>query len=450
MDKKVYEIWLSLACTPDTATFPHLIESFDSAESIYNATEREIRSAVGSASSDCPRLNNKDLDNANRIYKFCITKGVGLLSYFDDEFPDALRDIPTPPVLLYYRGKLPDFNNSFCCAIVGTRSLSDYGRINAFHLGFDMAKAGAIIVSGMAIGIDAVAHAGALAAGGVTVAVLGSGIDVCYPAQHQRLAREIVKSGCVFTEYAPGTKPDKYNFPRRNRIISGLSRCTVVVEGRENSGSMITARAAKKQKRDVFAFPGNVNHEGSQATNLLIKNGANLCTAADDIVRFYEKDVPCRLNPFNLPEKRLVNMNAVIDELQVSAITYSDNLVIINSMPQNSYEAKRQKTTEKPKEKKPREANVKNEIGERSDKQEQKEIAPKVNDLLTVQDKPQLTFSPEAIKLYKRIPMDDQISIEALTNDDMSLRDVMRVILELEMAGCVVIAPGEKVRRKFK
>lgn len=432
MDKKVYEIWLSLACTPDTATFPHLLESFDSAEEIYNASEREIRSAVGSSSSDCTRLNDKDLANAEHIYTFCTTKGVGLLSYFDDEFPDALKEIPTPPVLLYYRGKLPDFNNSFSCAVVGTRSLSDYGRINAFHLGFDMAKAGAIVVSGMAVGIDGVAHSGALAAGGITVAVLGSGIDVCYPAQHQRLAREIVKAGCVFTEYAPGTKPDKYNFPRRNRIISGLSRCTVVVEGRENSGSLITARAAKKQGREVFAFPGNVNHEGSQVTNLLIKNGANLCTAADDIVRFYEKDVPCRLNPFNLPEKRLVNMNAVLDELQVSAITYSDNLVIMNPAPQRRYDPKPPRKTEAPKAK------------------TASESAAQADDGKLNSDKQQLSFSPEAMKLYKRIPMDSQISMEALTTDEMSLRDVMRALLELEMAGCVVIAPGEKVRRKFK
>ena len=441
MDKKVYEIWLSLACSPDTATFPHLLESFDSAEDIYNATEREIRSAVGSASSDCPRLNNKDLDNANRIYNFCTTKGVGLLSYFDEDFPHSLREIPTPPVLLYYRGKLPDFNNSFCCAVVGTRSLSDYGRINAFHLGFDMAKAGAIIVSGMAVGIDGVAHAGALAAGGVTVAVLGSGIDVCYPQQHQRLAREIVKAGCVFTEYAPGTKPDRFNFPKRNRIISGLSRCTVVVEGRESSGSMITARAAKKQGREVFAFPGNVNHEGSQAANLLIKNGANLCTAADDIVRFYEKDVPCRLNPFNLPEKRLVNMNAVIDELGISAITYSDNLVTMNAVPYSRVETKQLRRIEKP----------------TPNKETETVVSPLVTDNKTesaertfVQDKPSPSFSPEAMKLYKRIPMDSQISMEALATDDLPFRDVMRLVLELEMAGCVVIAPGEKVRRKFK
>ena len=271
MNSLVYWIWLSLSCTPDTPTFSKLISSFDTPEEIYSASDREIRACVGSRASDCSRLVDKDLTRAEEIYNFCTSKGVGILTYSDDNFPISLKNIPTPPVLLYYRGILPDFSRGFRCAVVGTRSLSDYGRKNAFNLGFDLASAGATVVSGMAIGIDGVALAGALAAGGTTIAVIGSGIDVCYPAQHKKLAREIVKRGCVFTEYAPGTAPDKINFPRRNRLISGLCAVTVVVEGRERSGTLITARHAMSQERAVYAVPGNINDPGSQVTSLLLK-----------------------------------------------------------------------------------------------------------------------------------------------------------------------------------
>ena len=423
MDRKIYEIWLSLACTPDTATFSRLTDSFDSAEDVYNATEKQIRSAVGSNASDCTRLIDKDLSRAEKVYHFCTSKRVGLLSYYDDEFPESLRDIPTPPVLLYYRGKLPDFASGFRCAIVGTRMLSDHGRINAFRLGYDMGKAGATVVSGMAIGIDGVALAGAIAAGAATIAVLGSGIDICYPSQHLRLAREIVKSGCVITEYAPGTKPEKYNFPRRNRIISGLCAATVVVEGRENSGSMITARHAKAQGRAVFAFPGNVGNEHSQATNLLIKNGASLCTGADDIVRAFEKTCGTALNPFNLPVKREVNMNSVLTELKVCATTPSDDIF-------RSPRVKREIKEEKPA------------LPTADTKSEKTDVGSDTGTLPA--------FDPATLHVYKKIPLDEECSIESLVDADHSLRDVMKLLLKLEMSRFVVMLPGEKVKRNLR
>ena len=149
-------------------------------------------------------------------------------------------------MLLYYRGKLPDFNTGTRIGIVGSREVSDIGRKSAFNLGYDLAKSGATIVSGMARGIDGVAFAGALAAGGRCIAVIGSGIDVCYPNSHLTLAREIVKEGCIFTEYPPATKPLRYNFPKRNRIISALSSSLAVVQAGRKSGALITAKYAKE------------------------------------------------------------------------------------------------------------------------------------------------------------------------------------------------------------
>lgn len=420
MDNLIYWIWLSQACTPDSATFARLLDKFSDAKDVYDATEREIRLTVGKNASDCSALMNKDLTKATEIYDFCKKKNVGIVTYADPTFPESLRSIPTPPVLLYFRGVFPDFNKGIRCAIVGTRSLSEYGRTNAFKLGYDLACAGATIVSGMAIGIDGVALAGALAAGGKTIAVIGSGIDVCYPSSHLKLAREIVKAGCVITEYAPGTKPEKYNFPRRNRLISGLSAATIVVEGRERSGAVITARHARAQGRPVFAFPGHVESEGSQSTNLLLKNGAKICTCAEDIISHFEKDIPCPLNLFKLKIKPDVDMMGVLRELQVSALTPTDDIFIIPKVKT----VKKQNTTEQ---------------------QPKKDTTSEENLLPPMPD-----FDAELLGLYKKIPANSDCAIESLTDDNYDLRRVMKLLLKLEMGRFVTMLPGERVKRNIK
>lgn len=419
MDNLIYWIWLSLACTPDSTTFHKLISKYSDAAEIYNATDCEIRSVVGAKISDCSALCNKDLTRATEIFNFCRDKGVGILTYQDENFPVLLRDIPTPPVLLYYRGKLPDFNIGFRCAIVGTRSLSEYGRKNAFKLGYDMGCAGATVVSGMAIGIDGVAMAGAIASGATTVAVIGSGIDVCYPSVHLTLARAIVRNGCVLTEYAPGTKPDKFNFPRRNRLISGLCPATVVVEGKESSGSMITARHAKAQGRVVFAFPGNVGADGSQSTNLLIKNGAMLCTGAEDIISRFEKDYPGVLNPFKLKDRLDVNMLEVMRELKISALTPNDTVF------------------EVPKPKRHKKEDVS--VSPKSKTETEENLLPEMP-----------IFDADLLKLYKKIPLDKDCAIESLADEDMNLRAVMKLLLKLEMGRFIIMLPGDRVKRNIR
>ena len=423
MDNLVHWLWLSRACTPDSPTFAKLIEKFGDAKTIYEASDREIRACVGLQVSDCTSLADKSLDKAEELYNFCTKKGVGILTYVDEGFPQSLREIQTPPVLLYYRGKLPDFNIGFRCAVVGTRQLSEYGRTNAFKLGYDLGCVGATVVSGMAVGIDSVALAGAISAGASTVAVIGSGIDVCYPAAHLTLAREIVKNGCVLTEFAPGTKPERYNFPRRNRLISGLCAATVVVEGKENSGSMITARCATSQGRAVYAFPGNVGNDGSQCTNLLIKNGAKLCTSAEDIISAHEKDYPGVLNSFLLKTKPEVNMMEVLRELQVSALTPTDDVFIQPKI---------------------RKANPqkKNEILE--PKIEENQIAEE--NLLP----PMPMFDADLLKLYQKIPLNEECTVESLTDDATNLRTVMKLLLKLEMGRFITMLPGERVKRNTK
>lgn len=426
MNNLIYWIWLSLSCTPDTATFSKLIESYDDAKDIYEASEREIRSCVGAKVSDCSALVNKDLTRAEEIYDFCKSKGVGIVTYGDDAYPELLKYIPTPPVLLYYRGKWPDFNKGFRCAVVGTRSLSAYGRLNAFKLGYDLGCAGATVVSGMAVGIDGVALAGAIAAGAPTIAVIGSGIDVCYPSVHLTLAREIVKNGCVITEFAPGTRPERFNFPRRNRIISGLSSSTVVVEGKETSGSMITARCAAAQGRSVYAFPGNVGNEGSESTNLLIKNGAKLCTCAEDIINDFGDEFPGVLNPFMLKVRPEANMMQVLTDLKVSALTPSDDVYNPPRPVKNSTKNK--------------------EVS----KKEEVEALPKASEEISASELPPMPeFSGDLLKLYKKIPTVGDCSVESLADDECNLRTVMKLLLKLEMGKFVIMLPGDRVKRNM-
>ena len=423
MNRQVLWIWLSLACTPGNETFGKLISHFHTAEAIFSADKNDISDIIGANAKDLEALSDKNLDKAEEIFEYCTAKNIGIVNYCDSNFPLSLRSISTPPVLLYYRGKFPDFSSSFSVSIVGTRRLSDYGLNNSFSIARDLAGAGATIVSGMAIGIDGVAHAGALSAGGITVAVLGSGIDVCYPIQHKMLAREIVKNGCVITEYAPGTAPERNNFPKRNRIISGLSVLTLVIEGKEKSGALLTARHAQEQGRALYALPGNVGNPNSERTNLLIKNGAKLCVSADDIIRNYEAQSHGILNPFLLANMQKADPYQFLRAYSVSAVTQNDSVF--------------RRTNKNVKKKKD---NVQND--------EHQEI----KDIESVSNEPTKSlesFYGEMLKIYKRIPQNEECTIESLVDSDLPLRNVMKALLKLEMGRFVVMLPNEKVKRKI-
>lgn len=420
IDERIYWIWLSCACTPGSTTFKKLLSSTGSAYEIYALDSSRLSAIITSRSKDYPALTDKSLDRATEIFEYCVNKNIGIVTYGDREYPSILKDIPTPPVLLYYRGKLPDFDREFAVSVVGTRLLSDYGRKNAFMISYDLARSGALIVSGMAIGIDGVAHAGALSAGKPTVAVIGSGIDVLYPTAHGKLAREIVKEGCVLTEFAPGTRPDKFNFPVRNRIISGLSSATLVIEGKERSGALLTARHAREQDRVVYALPGNVGNPNSQLSNLLIRNGAILCTAADDIVRDFEIKSKGRLNPHKLAENAPVNMNEALSYLKVACVTPADDIFKPSRTRKNASET----------------ASVEKEPL-------QKQEIPKV------ETPDMLGFDKTAIAIYKRIPVGEECAVESLVGDEFSMRDVMKGLLKLEMGRFITMLPGERVRRNF-
>jgi len=214
---------------------------------------------------------------------------ISILTVLDENYPTQLRHIPDPPFVLYIRGDASVLQNS-CFGVVGTRNISEYGKRATPHITMDLARAGFTIVSGLAAGVDTLAHKAALDAGQKTISVLGCGIDdaTVFPVQNLTLAQKIVDSGgAVISEYAPGVHGTKFSFPQRNRIISGLSRGVLVVEADIISGAIITAKAAVDQNRDVFAIPGSIFAKTSEGTNNIIKTGAKLVTCSDDILEDY-------------------------------------------------------------------------------------------------------------------------------------------------------------------
>ena len=226
-------------------------------------------------------LSNRNSKFAERQLHLCKKYNVKVIDYWDELYPDLLKKIYDPPVLLFVRGILPWIP---CIAVVGTRRPSQYGMWVGGRLGEDLVKRGAVVVSGMARGVDTHAHRGALKASGKTIAVLGSGVDVVYPPENGLIYKNIINSGAVISEFPMGTEPSGGHFPRRNRIISGLSLGTVVVEAGERSGALITAYMALEQGRDVFAVPGPIKGENSKGPHRLLKEGAKLVESVDDIV----------------------------------------------------------------------------------------------------------------------------------------------------------------------
>jgi DNA processing protein len=260
-----------------------LLAQCGSAEAAWRASIHELKAA----NLDRRSLENllqarRDMDveaEWERVYK----TGVQVITLQDDDYPVNLRQIDAPPPLLYVRGALQP-NDSWAVAIVGTRRASVYGREVAHSLSRDLAGSGVTVVSGLALGVDTVAHKSAVENDGRTIAVLGSGVDQIYPPENRGLAQQIAEHGAIISEYPLGTRADANNFPPRNRIISGLSRGVVIVEAGERSGALITAKFAAEQGRDVFAVPGSILHPGSIGCNTLIQQGAIPLLNINDIL----------------------------------------------------------------------------------------------------------------------------------------------------------------------
>jgi len=277
--------WLALHRVENVGSvaFQRLLEAFGSPSRVFSVPWEAMKAFPGIGAKTARQIKEfREWDRVEEELEKARSLGVTILPFTDPSYPRRLLEIYDFPPLLYVAGELEA--DEVCIAVVGSRAAGTYGRYTAERISRELAFHGVTVVSGLARGIDTAAHRGALAGKGRTIAVLGCGLDVFYPPENQGLLREIAGRGAVITEYPFGTPPNALHFPARNRIISGLSLGVTVVEATEKSGSLITARLALEQGRDVFAVPGNIDAAGARGTNRLIKEGAKLIETVDDIL----------------------------------------------------------------------------------------------------------------------------------------------------------------------
>ena len=398
LDKEIW-LWLSLHFGAGSSIYQKLYSHFGSMKAIYDCDDADVDMIDWLASHHKRKLLDKNLDHAHEVMDWCDYYGVEIVTPSDENYPYPLRALEKLPPVLYYRGKLPDFKNELCISVVGTRSLTMEGQRNAYNLGYGLAKGGAIVVSGMAKGIDSVAQKGALYAGGSSVAVLGCGIDIVYPKENLALMEKLAAVGAVITEYPPHTPPMGTNFPVRNRIISALSAATVVVEADVNSGSLITARLAKEQGKTVFAFPGPVNSYASKGTNRLISEGAKVATEAIDVLEQYMDAFPG------------VNLSASKQKPDLSKA----RRVAANTFSESSFYA-----------------NLKTTVGEK--KAKDREEIKTVFDTSVLDEK--------ELMVYNIMEFGKPASIDDFTKINLDVSELASVITMLEIKGAIESAPG--------
>ena len=302
-----YWVWLTTLQGVSDDTRLRLLQAFSSPEDIYYADAGDLALVKEIRKDELAALENHSLDEAERILERCGKKEIFVVTYADALYPQRLKNIYHPPLMLYGKGKMPLFDEEVAVAVVGTRGCTPYGIRCAQELGYELTQQGGMVISGMARGIDAAAMEGALRFGGFTCGVLGGGVDVVYPKENRRLYEDVAATGVLLSEYPPQTEPRSWHFPHRNRIMSGLSVATLVIEAPEKSGALITAAAAAEQGREVFAVPGPISARESAGCHQLIREGAGLATCAWDILREYESRYPHKIRAKVAPMPDLPN-----------------------------------------------------------------------------------------------------------------------------------------------
>ena len=458
MKDRLFEIWFALRCGPGNREFRPLLEQFGTPYDLYHADEAEIEQLPCSRGLR-QRLCDKDLSEADRIMEFCRQNRVSILFWQDERYPAALRPLRDPPVLLYCKGRLPDFNRRLCISVVGTRRMSEYGKRMAYKIGYELAAANAVVVSGLALGIDSVAAAGALAAAGTTVAVLGNGLDSIYPHEHELLADRISQSGCIMTEFPPATPPEKRNFPMRNRLISGLSQGTVMVEGDRRSGALITAHTAILQGRAVYAFPGNVGETSAAGSNQLIANGAAMILSAADVLADHEflYGETLRLSALSRASARSDVNDDFLAELGICARTakpVGDTPPAAGKLPPVVVPPA-EKTAPLTKPARP--------AAKASDRKEppRSKGRPAVEQTPIYRTPPTLakasgdlsqqllaTLTDTQRKIFELLPLDHAVPIDYLTREGYTVSEIMSAMTVLEIKGLTVTLPGGLYSRK--
>ncbi len=282
-----YWIWLSQALGPANPRINDIFACYHTAQNFYEEKKNNFRNVDFLNETERDKLNGISLSDAKAILEKTMQNGYDVITPEHERYPDRLRNIYAMPAVLYVDGTIDNLDQELSIAVVGSRKCSDYGRSVASDLGRDLALMGALVVTGLARGIDGAAHKAAIDAGGKTIAVLGCGLDIVYPPEHDALRKLIPQRGAVITEFPLGSRPEGFHFPLRNRIMSGVSLGVVVVEGKAGSGSLITADYALNQGKDVFAVPGSIYNSLSRAPFQLIRSGAVPISCANDILEEY-------------------------------------------------------------------------------------------------------------------------------------------------------------------
>lgn len=397
----VHWIWLSQRTAVSDRMKGELLRHFSDPEDLYYADGQAFQGIGGLSEEALQSLLDRDLSRAGAILDQCIRGNIHILTIEDEAYPQRLKNIADPPVLLYYKGTLPDFDAQPAIGIVGTRKSSAYGIQAASRMGREVAACGGLVISGMAEGIDAAAMNGALMAKGSVVGILGCGPDIVYPRCNRGLFGDTERYGCILSEFAPGTPPYKGNFPKRNRIISGISCGVLVVEAPEKSGALITAREANEQGRDVFVVPGNVDSPGFVGSNRLLRAGAIAVSCGWDVMCEYEHLYPGKVKKAEPVENIRENAGASVAQRPV--------------LPENP--VKREKIN----------------IDNGSD-----EPYIDLNNILT-------GLTPDERTVVSAIQKQEQLVDEVIEAVDMSAGKVLAILTILELKGKVIRHPGKRV-----
>ncbi len=410
--------WIWLATRPDVSDRMKqiLIWHFHDAEDLYYADPKGLSQVEGVTEEILSSLSDKNLYHAEKILRQCTDKDIHILTYRDAAYPDRLRNIPDPPMVLYYRGNLPDIDGLPAIAVVGTRRASAYGLGIAKRMGAQIASCGGTVVSGLAYGIDGMAMSSAISAGGTAVGVLGCGVDVVYPASNRSLFADTQANGCLISEFPPGTPPAKWNFPKRNRIISGLCCGVLVVEAPEKSGALITARQAADQGRDVFVVPGNIDVDTCAGSNALLRDGAIAVSCGWDVLSEYVSMFPGKIRQ----DERPSHLAVYPDEIRRSAA-------------ENRRQAKVAQKTKLPEHRKvPKEDKINVDNGGESP----------YSDL----NKKLLSLTPEEKAIVDALGNEPSLVDDVIDRCGLGTGSVLAALTLLEVKGVIQRLPGKRIR----
>lgn len=468
MGDNLYWLWMSLKLGPANDRFVNLMSKVDSPYDLYRMDADELAQLTDDDET-VRKLSDKRLNEAADIMDFCVIRSIGILTYADPKYPERLKTLFNPPMVLYYRGKLPDFDYHLCIGVVGTRKMSAYGQHTAYRMGYELGGCGAVVVSGMALGIDGVATCAAIEAGGTVVAVLGCGVDQVYPKAHARLMDAVMQHGVVISEYPPGTEPFGRNFPVRNRIISGLCQGTVVVEADLHSGALITAEHAILQGRQLFVLPGNVGEENTEGTNRYLRDGANIALGAEDVVRYY--DYPLNKPRVNYTALRYLQKQTDIHEEEalehygVKARQYDprrkeevpdtstlrpfrkpkvETSILIDTEEKPRYAS----TTTKPRKKVPLPAVAHQESAPEADKNSKQELSQMPGNHDDGSSEILASLDEVTRRVFESIPPDRAISLDKLMALGYKVNELIAATTVLEIKGLINSLPGSLYVRK--